>query len=163
MGMLPGMQEARQQLDQIDDKDLTRIEAIIRSMTPAEREDPKILDGSRRARIARGAGVHTAEVNQLVTRFLDAQKMMRKMRSGGGMPGMPGFGGGRKGQAKKVGKGAKKSGNPAKRAQDEALAAQRALEVAENGGPPIPKTQEEMQAAMDGLKLPPGLGGLLGK
>ena len=163
MGMLPGMQEARQQLNQIDDKDLTRIEAIIRSMTPAEREDPKILDGSRRARIARGAGVHTAEVNQLVTRFLEAQKMMRKMRMGGGVPGMPGFGGGKKSQSKKAGKGAKKSGNPAKRAQEEALAAQRALEAAANPGQPIPKSAEEMQAAMDGLKLPPGLGGLLGR
>ena len=162
MGMLPGMQEARQQLDQIDDKDLTRIEAIIRSMTPAEREDPKILDGSRRARIARGAGVHTAEVNQLVTRFLEAQKMMRKMRAGGGIPGMPGFGG-KKQVAKKSGKGAKKSGNPAKRAQEEALAAQRALEAAENRPPAVPQSAEEMQAAMDGLKLPPGLGGLLGK
>jgi signal recognition particle subunit SRP54 len=127
LGMLPGMGEMKAQLDQFDDRELDKVAAIIRSMTPAERNDHTILNGSRRARIARGAGVEVSAVNQLVERFVDAQKMMRQMRNGGGMPGVPGMpgmpgGGGKRAKAKqkpqaKAGKGAKKSGNPAKRAQ----------------------------------------------
>jgi signal recognition particle subunit SRP54 len=82
----------------------------------------KIINGSRRARIARGSGVHVSEVNGLLERFGQAQKMMRKMAAGGGIPGMPGmpgpggFGGSKKGPAK--GKKKAKSGNPAKAAQE---------------------------------------------
>ncbi len=127
LGMLPGMGEMKAQLDQVDDKDLDRVAAIIQSMTRAERSDPKILNGSRRARIAKGAGVTVTEVNGLVDRFAQAQKMMKQMGKGGGMPGMggmPGFGGGaKKGKGKgqapaKSKKG--RSGNPAKRADQEA-------------------------------------------
>jgi signal recognition particle subunit SRP54 len=121
LGMLPGMGQMRQQIDQIDEKDLDRVAAIIRSMTPQERSEPKILNGSRRARIARGAGVTVGEVAALVTRFFDAQKMMRQMAGGmGGMgiPGMPGMPGGRRkaGKAGKSKKGKQRSGDPRKRA-----------------------------------------------
>ena len=122
--MMPGAQGMRQQLEQFDDRQVDRIEAIIRSMTPHERVAPKIINGSRRARIAKGSGVHVSEVNGLLERFGQAQKMMKKMAAGGGgmpgMPGMPGAGGGgaRKGKGKK-GKAQKpRSGNPAKAAAE---------------------------------------------
>jgi signal recognition particle subunit SRP54 len=86
LGMLPGMGQMREQIDQIDDRDLDRITAIIRSMTPAERHDPKILNGSRRLRIARGSGVTVTEVNSLVDRFFEARKMMKQMTAS--LPGM---------------------------------------------------------------------------
>jgi len=125
LGMLPGMAEARKQLEQIDDRELDRVAAIIHSMTPQERRDTKVLNGSRRARIARGAGVQVSDVNNLVDRFTEAQKMMKRMRGVGGMPAMPGMppmpgiskkakG---KGKAPKAKKG--RSGNPAKRAQQD--------------------------------------------
>ena len=122
--MMPGAQGMRQQLEQFDDRQIDRIEAIIRSMTPHERVAPKIINGSRRARIAKGSGVHVSEVNGLLERFGQAQKMMKKMASGGGgmpgMQGMPGMGAGapRKGKGKK-GKAQKpRSGNPAKAAAE---------------------------------------------
>src|SRR5919202_3656732 len=87
LGMLPGMGQMRDQISQIDDKDLDRVAAIIRSMTPAERHDPKILNGSRRLRIARGSGVTVTEVNSLVDRFFEARKMMSQL-GGMGVPGM---------------------------------------------------------------------------
>ena len=92
-GMLPGMGEIKDQINNIDEKDVDRIEAIIRSMTPAERDHPKIIDGSRRARIARGAGVEVSEVNGLVNKFFDARKMMNSLATGKmpGMPGLPGM------------------------------------------------------------------------
>ena len=92
-GMLPGMGEMKDQLNNIDEKDVDRIEAIIHSMTPAERDNPKIIDGSRRARIARGSGTEVSDVNGLVNRFFEARKMMTAMASGK-MPGMPGLPGG---------------------------------------------------------------------
>src|SRR5690242_1883520 len=76
LGMMPGMGQMKEAISQIDDKDLDRTAAIIRSMTPAERENPKIINGSRRLRIARGSGVTVTEVNQLVDRFFEARKMM---------------------------------------------------------------------------------------
>ncbi|USQ75201.1 signal recognition particle protein [Ornithinimicrobium cryptoxanthini] len=132
LGMMPGMQQMRAQLDSLDDKEFDRVEAMVRSMTPFERMHPKQINGSRRARIAKGSGVSPSEVNQLLERFGQAQKMMRQMRKGGampGMPGMPGLGGGSakgKGKAPQRKKG--KSGNPAKRAEQERLATQKAEE-----------------------------------
>ena len=82
LGMLPGMGEMKAQLDQVDDRELDRVSAIIQSMTPQERRDPKILNASRRARIARGSGTQVSDVNGLVDRFGEAQKMMRQMRGG---------------------------------------------------------------------------------
>ena len=91
-GMLPGMGEMKDQINNIDEREVDRIEAIIHSMTPAERDNPKIIDGSRRARIAKGSGVEVSEVNGLVNRFFEARKMMTSMAAGKmpGMPGMPG-------------------------------------------------------------------------
>jgi signal recognition particle subunit SRP54 len=89
LGMLPGAAQNRELLSQVSDKDLDRAAAIVNSMTPAERRNPKILNGSRRARIAKGSGTTVGEVNNLVIRFQEGQKMMRQMMGGGGMPGMP--------------------------------------------------------------------------
>jgi signal recognition particle subunit SRP54 len=99
LGMLPGMGQVKGQMkeamENVDDSDLDRIAAIIRSMTPQERSEPRILNGSRRLRIAKGSGVTVNDVNQLVERFFEAQKMMSQMMGGGGgMPGMPGLPGG---------------------------------------------------------------------
>ncbi len=130
LGMLPGMAEMKQQIESIDDRELDRVAAIIQSMTPAERADPKILNASRRQRIANGSGRTVSDVNQLLERFTEAQKVMKQMR-GGGMPGLPGMPGGMgaggpsrkqvKAKAGKSNRGAKgRSGNPAKRAQQQA-------------------------------------------
>ena len=122
LGMLPGMGDMKKQIDNIDERELDRVGAIISSMTPAERDNPKILNGSRRARIAKGSGTQVSDVNGLIERFTQAQKMMRQMAKGGNVPGMPAMpampGMARPVQAKKQqkGKGAKKVGNPAKRA-----------------------------------------------
>jgi signal recognition particle subunit SRP54 len=138
LGMLPGMGELREQLENFDERDMDRVEAIIKSMTPQERRQPRILNGSRRLRIARGSGTQVSEINQLLERFGEAQKMMRQMRKGmGGMPGMPGFGGGKKTRGKSAPparKGKAKSGNPAKRAQQEREAAQRATAARDGAG-----------------------------
>jgi signal recognition particle subunit SRP54 len=132
LGMLPGMGEMREQIESIDEGELDRVSAIIQSMTPGERADPKILNGSRRARIAKGSGTQVAEVNGLVERFGEARKMMASLGRGGGMPGMPGMPGmgGMGGRGKPVkGKQSKKpkrgSGNPAKRVEEERTAALR--------------------------------------
>ena len=87
LGMLPGAGQMKQALAQVDDKDLDRTAAIIRSMTPGEREDPKLINGSRRLRIANGSGVAVSEVNNLVDRFYEARKMMKQMTGGMGLPG----------------------------------------------------------------------------
>jgi len=87
MKLLPGMsKEVRAAADQIDDREVSRVEAIVRSMTPAERIEPAMVDGSRRLRIARGSGTSTQDVNQLLKQFKEMQKMMR----GAGGPGAPG-------------------------------------------------------------------------
>jgi signal recognition particle subunit SRP54 len=124
MGMLPGMGQMKQQLENFDESELVRTEAIIQSMTPAERRNSKLLNGSRRLRIARGSGTTVTEVNALVNRFEQAAKMMKTVAKGG-VPQMPGMGpipgAGRmpkKPVAKK--KGGSKSGNPAKRAAENA-------------------------------------------
>jgi len=89
LAMMPGMGQMKGQLDELDDSHFDRVTAIIRSMTPGERTNPKIINGSRRARIANGSGVTVMDVNQLLNRFADAQKMMKQM---GGMMGLPGAG-----------------------------------------------------------------------
>jgi signal recognition particle subunit SRP54 len=110
LGMLPGMpKEVREA--QIDDREIARVEAIIQSMTPEERRRPEIINGSRRSRIARGSGVTTNEVNNLLKQFKQVQQMMRavpglgrrvkKQKKGkpgkglrapvGGLPGLPGL------------------------------------------------------------------------
>src|SRR6056297_1269347 len=83
MSMVPGMGKAIKDLD-LDDDAFKSIEAIINSMTPEERSDPKLLNGSRRARIADGSGTSVAEINRLVKQFSETRKMMRMMSSGKG-------------------------------------------------------------------------------
>src|SRR5690606_36620451 len=83
------MAQMKDQIAELDDSHLDRVTAIIRSMTPAERANPKIINGSRRARSAAGSGDTVMDVNQLMSRFSEAQKMMRQM---GGMMGLPGSG-----------------------------------------------------------------------
>ena len=147
LGMLPGMGDVKAQLDQVDDRELDRVAAIIQSMTPAERRDPKLLNASRRTRIARGSGTQVSDVNSLIERFGEAQKMMRQMGRGGGMPGLPGMaglpgmGGGKKSKGKTpkqaIRKGTKgRSGNPAKRAAQEAGMPGSADEAVDHATPP---------------------------
>jgi signal recognition particle subunit SRP54 len=88
LAMLPGMGQVKDQLAELDDRHFDKITAIIRSMTPGERENSKIINGSRRARIAAGSGVTVMDVNQLLNRFAEAQKMMKQM---GGVMGLPGM------------------------------------------------------------------------
>jgi signal recognition particle subunit SRP54 len=83
MGMIPGMGKALKDTE-IDDDAFKGIEAIIYSMTPEERENPKILSGSRRKRIANGSGNDIQEVNRLIKQFAETSKMMKMMSSGGG-------------------------------------------------------------------------------
>jgi signal recognition particle subunit SRP54 len=122
LGMLPGAQTGamKKQLESLDDNELVRTQSIIDSMTPKERNDVKILNGSRRARIARGSGRSVKEVNDLVDRFTAAQKVMKQMRSGGTpqVPGLPVIPGSTKPKVI-VSKKKSRSGNPAKRALEE--------------------------------------------
>ena len=97
IGMLPGVPKELKNT-QIDDKELGKVEAIIRSMTPAERNDITIINGSRRLRIAQGSGTSTQDVNALLKQFKMVQGMMKQMSGGGGKrprfpgpPGMPGM------------------------------------------------------------------------
>jgi signal recognition particle subunit SRP54 len=127
IGMLPGARGMKDQLENFDESELTRTEAIIQSMTRAERQNPKLLNGSRRLRIARGSGTTVTEVNGLVARFEQAAKMMKTVAKGGvpqipGMGPMPGAGFGGKKKAKAAQKKSR-SGNPAKRAAEQAALA----------------------------------------
>jgi len=79
VGMLPGLPKEMRNAE-IDEGNVTRIEAVIRSMTPAERDDPSIINGSRRTRIAAGSGTTPAQVNDLLNRFKEMQKLMRSSK-----------------------------------------------------------------------------------
>jgi signal recognition particle subunit SRP54 len=178
--MMPGMGEMREQLDSLDEREFDRVEAMVRSMTPFERTHPKQINGSRRARIARGSGVTVTDVNGLLERFGQAQKMMRSMRRGGGtgipgMPAIPGMAGARKGakgQQRKKGK----SGNPAKRALEEKAAAEKSagariaaansafgMPGAQKAGTPAGAADPEGTADPANLDLPKGFEKFLGK
>ena len=173
LGMIPGMAAHRKELEQFDEKEIDRTEAIIRSMTPAERRDPSIIDGSRRARIAYGSGVTVSQVNALLQRFEQASKMMRRMSNKAGA-GMPGFGGpsmgGGKGKGKKGKKKGSKSGNPMKREAEE-KALRDKLAGKNSGGkssgsafakkPQNPALPAGLQDVMgdSGTELPPNFGG----
>ncbi|MFI0940022.1 signal recognition particle protein [Streptomyces sp. NPDC021020] len=138
LGMLPGMGQIKDQINNLDEKDVDRTAAIIKSMTPGERADPHIINGSRRARIAKGSGVEVSAVKSLVERFFEARKMMSRMAQGGGMPGMPGIPGmgggpGRQKKQQKQAKGRRQSGNPMKRKAEEAAAASRREEQQNQG------------------------------
>ncbi|MGD9620549.1 MAG: signal recognition particle protein [Mycolicibacterium sp.] len=148
LGMLPGAGQMKDALAAVDDRQLDRVQAIIRGMTPAERADPKIINASRRLRIANGSGVSVSEVNQLVDRFFEARKMMSQMAGQMGMP----FG--RKSSARKAAKGKGKNKQKGRKKQ---------------GGPTPPRTRNPLGAGMPagfpdlsnmpkGLdELPPGL------
>ncbi len=119
LGMLPGAGAMKKQIENFDESEITRTKSIVQSMTPKERRDLKVLNGSRRARIALGAGRKVSDVNALVDKFTAAQKMMKQMRNGGSMPGMPAGMPGLPPAPSKTAPPAKKkskSGNPAKRA-----------------------------------------------
>lgn len=89
LDMVPGMSRFRDQIDQKDmEKRISRVEAIINSMTSKERQNPKVLNASRRKRIAAGSGVEVRDVNEVLKQFQDMQKLMSQMRNGR-MPGMP--------------------------------------------------------------------------
>ncbi|BCR03939.1 signal recognition particle protein [Desulfuromonas versatilis] len=96
--LIPGAGKAMKQMKgmQLPDKEMKKIEAIINSMTPQERRDHKMLNGSRRLRVAKGSGTTVQDVNQLLKRFTEAQKMMKKMQQLGpkGLKGLMGRGGG---------------------------------------------------------------------
>lgn len=117
VGMLPGMGKLKNDLEQFDDKIVDRTQAIIQSMTPLERNQPRVLNGSRRIRIAKGSGTSVTEVNQLMQRFEQAAKAMKTMAKGGPMPGAP-FPITNKKAANPAKKSGSKSGNPAKRAAE---------------------------------------------
>jgi signal recognition particle subunit SRP54 len=134
LGMLPGAGAMKKQIENFDESEIVRTKAIVQSMTPTERRDPKVLNGSRRARIAAGSGRQVSEVNSLVERFTQAQKMMKAMRSGKVPAGMPAgmglppgaaippgtFGGmGAPNKGNQPPKKKSRSGNPAKRALEE--------------------------------------------
>ncbi len=129
LGMLPGAGAMKKQIENFDESEIVRTKSIVQSMTPTERRDPKVLNGSRRARIALGAGRKVQDVNALVDKFAAAQKMMKQMRSGKGMPvgmGMPpgmsippGMGAPAQKNGQTPAKKKSKSGNPAKRALEE--------------------------------------------
>jgi signal recognition particle subunit SRP54 len=87
MGMLPGVPKELRDA-QIEDSEIARVEAIICSMTPAERRDPSIINGARRQRIARGSGTTTSDVNGLLKQFKMVQQMMKSASGGRGMKGM---------------------------------------------------------------------------
>ena len=93
--MIPGVNTKALKQAKMDPKRLRHVEAIILSMTPEERKDPSLINGSRRARIAKGSGRSISDVNRLLEQFREMQKMMKKMAGGGGgrvgMPPMPGM------------------------------------------------------------------------
>ena len=170
-GMLPGMAQMRDALDSFDEREVDRIEAIIKSMTPAERDNPKIINGSRRARIARGSGTTPTDVNQLLERFDGAQKMMRQMAKSGGMPGampgmgnLPGMGKKARGKAAPQRKVRGKSGNPAKRAAQERAALEGKPATSAPSGSAFGLGAQPPQATDPAsLELPAGLEKFLGR
>jgi len=102
LGMLPGVPKEIRNVD-IDDREIARLEGMIRAMTPAERREPELIDGSRRLRIANGSGTTTSEVNQLLRQFKEVQRMMKGL----------GVGPGRGKKGKKKGKGGGRVTRPA--------------------------------------------------
>lgn len=166
LGMIPGMAQHRKELEQFDEREVDRTQAIIQSMTPQERRDPSIIDGSRRARIAYGAGTTVSAVNGLLQRFEQAAKMMKRMTNGSrSIPGLGGMGagGGKKGKKGKKGRKGSRSGNPMKReAEEKALRERLSGKGKSSGGSAFAKRPETPQMPEGLPDLPPNLGGGLG-
>lgn len=114
-----------------------------------------MIDGSRRSRIAKGSGVTVTEVSGLVTRFFDAQKMMKRMAGGMGIPGMPGGRKGAKAAQKKAAKGRRVSGDPRKAALGKAAPAETGEPATPAGNGLLGKLGSRQQPP-PGLELPPG-------
>jgi signal recognition particle subunit SRP54 len=149
LGMLPGAANMKDQLAAVDEKQLDRVQAIIRGMTPAERADPKIINGSRRLRIANGSGVTVNEVNEMVKNFFEARKQMKQMA------GQFGFGAVTRSATRKQAKG-RKGKKGAKRPVGRGPA--RGALPAGLGGMPdlsgLPPSLQQLPPGMD--QLPPG-------
>jgi signal recognition particle subunit SRP54 len=148
LGMLPGANsgQMKEALAQVDDRQMDKLQAIIRGMTPAERADPKIINGSRRLRIANGSGVSVTDVNDLVTRFFEARKMMKQMA------GSFGFGGGARSATRKQAKPRK-----GKKAKGGRPTPPRGLPAGTRGMPDLSALPPSLQQLPPGLdQLPPG-------
>ena len=156
--MMPGGKQMNEMADMVDEKQLDRIQAIIRGMTPAERENPKILNASRRKRIANGSGVKVSDINQLIERFEQAKKMMTKMA------GQFGMGGGSRSATKKKPKGRK--GKNGKRKKGKGGGRQRSGAPGGMpgmpGGMPSMEELQKMQNQMGGGGMPGMPGGMPG-
>ena len=139
--MMPGGKQMSEMADMVDEKQIDRIQAIIRGMTPEERENPKVLNASRRKRIALGSGVEVADVNQLIERFNEAKKMMTKMA------GQFGMGGGARSATKKKPKGRKGKNGKRKKPKNS------------NRGGGMPQ-MPGMPGGMPGMPGMPGGGGM---
>lgn len=155
--MMPGGKQMNQMAEMVDEKQLDRIQAIIRGMTPQERENPKILNASRRKRIANGSGVSVSEVNQLIERFNEAKKMMSKMAGQFGMG--PGMG---RSATKKKAKGRKgKNGKrkPAKNRPRGGMPGMPGGMPGMPGGMPSMEELQKLQSQMGGGGMPgmPGM------
>ena len=150
LGMLPGAGQMKEALAAVDDKQLDRLQAIIRGMTPQERADPKIINASRRLRIANGSGVTVSEVNNLVDRFFEARKMMSSMVGSMGIPGL-----GRKSATRK---GAKAKGGKGKKGKKRGPGAGGSPRVRGPLGAGLPAGFPDLSNMPQGLdELPPGL------
>ena len=148
--MLPGGSQMSAMADMIDEKQLDRVQAIIRGMTPLERNNPKILNASRRRRIANGSGVTVTEGNQLIERFFEAKKMMGQMAN------QMGLGGGRSATKKKP-KGRKgKNGKrrPPKQSRGGGMPNMGGM-PGMGGGMPSMAELQKMQEQLGGGGMPP--------
>lgn len=155
--MLPGGSQMSAMADMIDEKQLDRVQAIIRGMTPLERNNPKILNASRRRRIANGSGVTVTEVNQFIERFFEAKKMMGQMAN------QMGLGGGRSATKKKP-KGRKgKNGKrrPPKQSRGGGMPNMGGM-PGMGGGMPSMAELQKMQEQLGGGGMPPMPKGLEG-
>jgi signal recognition particle protein len=155
--MLPGGSQMSAMADMVDEKQLDRVQAIIRGMTPLERNNPKILNASRRRRIANGSGVTVTEVNQLIERFFEAKKMMGQMAN------QMGLGGGRSATKKKP-KGRKgKNGKrrPPKQSRGGGMPNMGGM-PGMGGGMPSMAELQKMQEQLGGGGMPPMPKGLEG-
>ncbi|MDI3314296.1 MAG: signal recognition particle protein [Mycobacterium sp.] len=147
LGMLPGAGQMKEALAAVDDRQLDRLQAIIRGMTPQERADPRIINASRRLRIAKGSGVTVAEVNQLVDRFFEARKVMSSMVGGMAMPGL-----GRKSPTRKAAKAKGAKGAKGRKAK------KRGPTPAQRSPMGLPAGFPDLSHLPPGLdELPPGL------